>query len=308
MPISNPLSNVANEVTKAKNKAANDAAEEERPRDEQDPEPTPEPDPTGTVEAPSLNLGGEVEELPAAEIDDLPESMDEAIDDAGFFQPAGDPFKYRFKSDGQTVEFYNPETGDMGEVAVSEVPDKWLQQAKNEGHLPENVAAGRKSSEEEVTVSQDPEREASVEVGEPKPSGEQGVPETPVEDPLRGESPEKNFPTEVQQDVLMEMGVGNSAMAGPSARQQFEKVVRSLRSLEQSGTLAERLAPRMRRVVGRLSSMGITASDVLSKAEDRRQQMEEQTAQQPTVTEWERRSAAGANPNTRESRLRKLGN
>jgi hypothetical protein len=54
--------------------------------------------------------GGEVNPLPRAEVD-TPQGTEPSLKEAGFVQPAGDPFHYKVLNDGETVMAYSPEEG-----------------------------------------------------------------------------------------------------------------------------------------------------------------------------------------------------
>lgn len=58
--------------------------------------------------------------MPAAQVD-VPTSASGVADQAGYFQPAGDPYKYKVLGDGETLSFVNTKTGELGQTTVSAV-------------------------------------------------------------------------------------------------------------------------------------------------------------------------------------------
>lgn len=306
MSISNPLSSSAKATERAKN--------EER---EPSPEATKggEPASSETISAPKIQMD---DDMPRAEIDQKASSVDEAVDNAGFFQPKGDPYKYRFSDDGSSIQFYNPETGKTGRVGVNDVPSSWMNQVKEEGYLPPAVSLGQSEQGPAGTEkeAQDPsgsketvEKKATVEVGEPKPVGEAGPQGEDMTDfiDLAGDVPESNVGGGVAKNVLSSMGVINTAVAEQPAKQMFDKIVRNLRSLSNSGSLAEQVSPEVRGAIGQLSANGVTADTLLNKANQTMAELERahkyRTADKPqqrvrqnegqNMTEWERRSSQG---------------
>jgi hypothetical protein len=124
------------------------------------------------------------------------QSKDEVVEEAGFFQPEGDPFMYKISRDNpEQVRVYAPESGDFSVVPLAKIaqdnPD-WVREAVEAGHVPSSVASnvmdrvkGRGAQQPDVTR----ETEAPTEDTEPEeveppnmPSADEGGVEPPVDE------------------------------------------------------------------------------------------------------------------------------
>jgi hypothetical protein len=270
----NPLEKVAKQVEKAEN-AKKKKEQEQSPRQQSPEDPPPDDPPEGSgpavgkiVKPPEISVGEKPAEIdaPSETIIDG-DSADKTGGDS-FFQPTGDPFKYRFTQDGKNIEFVHPESGKTGTVSVEEVPDKWMRQVEREGHLPDNVSVPGASGSAASTQMTENSAENS--------GGEEDADNVMVEESesqesspareLTGETPEDSVQAEVAQRVLMDQGVASSATAPSEAKSRFQKIVRSLRNLQKTGTPGERLGRRERQIVRRLSSTGTTAEELIQQA------------------------------------------